>query len=67
MIATEDCVQLAVKSFEVYVHGSEERLTQAASGDKLDGSEAVCVMRKAKKRTARLGEESFTWPVFETN
>ena len=26
LIAIEDCVELAVKGLEVYVHGSEERL-----------------------------------------
>ena len=30
LIAIEDCVELAVRSLEVYVHGSEERLIQAA-------------------------------------
>ena len=35
----------------------------------LDGLEAACVLKKAKKekKTTRLGGESFTWSVFETN
>ena len=45
----EDCVELAVRSFEVHVHGSEERLIQAARGDKFDGLEAASVLKKAKK------------------
>ena len=48
-IATEDCVELAVKGSEVYVHGSEERLLQAARGDRVDGFEAASVLKKAKK------------------
>ena len=53
----------------MYVHGSVERLIQAAKGEKLDRLEAASVLRKAKKRKeiVRLGGESFTWPVFETN
>ena len=30
LISTEDCVKLAIRGLEVYVHGSEERLIQAA-------------------------------------
>ena len=36
-IPIEDCVELAIRDLEVYVHGSEERLIQAAGGDKIDG------------------------------
>ena len=57
--ATEDCVELAVRGLEVYVHGSEERLIQAARGDRVDDLEA--------EETTRLGGGSFTWSVFETN
>ena len=49
MIAIEDCVELAVRSLEVYVHGSEERLLQAARGDRVDDSEAASVLKKVKK------------------
>ena len=34
LISIEDCVELAIRGLEVYVHGSEERLIQAARGDK---------------------------------
>ena len=40
MISIEDCVVSAIRRLEVYVHGSEERLIQAARGDKIDGLEA---------------------------
>ena len=49
MIVIEGCVKLAVKGLEVYVHGSQERLIQAARVDKLDGFETTSVLKKAKK------------------
>ena len=49
LIAIEDCVELAVRGLEVYVHGSEERLLQAARGDREDGLEPASVLKKAKK------------------
>ena len=33
----------------MYVHGSEERLIQAAIGDKIDGLEAASVLKRLKK------------------
>ena len=33
----------------MYVHGSEERLMQAARGDKIDGLEAASVLKRSKK------------------
>ena len=51
----------------MYVHGSEERLMQAARGDKIDGLEAASVLKRSKKEK-RLGDweegESSTWSVF---
>ena len=43
LISIEDCVELAIRGLEVYVHGCEERLIQAARGDKIDGLEAASV------------------------
>ena len=34
LISIEDCVELAIRGLEVYVHGSEERLIQTARGDR---------------------------------
>ena len=48
LISIEDCVELAIRGLEVYVHGSEERLIQAAR-DKIDGLEAASVLKKSKK------------------
>ena len=42
-------MELAVRGLEVYVHGFEERLLQAARGDREDGLEAASVLEKAKK------------------
>ena len=36
LISIEDCVELAIRGLEVYVHESEERLIQAARGDKIE-------------------------------
>ena len=49
MIAIKDCVELAVRSLEIFIHRSEERLLQATRGDRVDGLEAATVLKKAKK------------------
>ena len=49
MISIEDCVKLAIRRLKVYVHGSEEKLIQAARGDKIDGLEATSVLKRSKK------------------
>ena len=49
LISIEDCVELAVKGLEVHVHGSEERLIQAARRDKIDDLEAASVLKRSKK------------------
>ena len=49
LISIEECVELAIKGLEVYVHGSEERLIQAASRDKIDGLETASVLKRSKK------------------
>ena len=38
-----------MRGLEVYVHGSEEILIQAARGDKIDGLEAASVVKGSKK------------------
>ena len=50
MISIEDCVELAIRGVEVYVHGSEKRLIQAARRDKIDGLEAASVLKRSKKK-----------------
>ena len=49
MISIEDCVELAIRGLEVYVHGSEERLIQAAREEKIDGLEVASVLKSSKK------------------
>ena len=49
LIFIEDCVELAIRGLEVYVHGNEERLVQAARGDKIDGLEAASALKRSKK------------------
>ena len=49
LISIEDCVELAIRGLEVYVHGSEGRLIQTARGGKIDGSEAASVLKRSKK------------------
>ena len=48
LTSIEERVELAIRDLEVYVHGSEERLTQAARGDKIDGLEDL---KRSKKKT----------------
>ena len=49
MISIADCVKLAIRGLDVYVHESEERLIRAARGDKIDGLEAASVLKRSKK------------------
>ena len=49
LISIEDCVELAIRGLEVYVHGSEERLIQAARGDEIDSLKAASVFKRSKK------------------
>ena len=68
LISVEDCVELAIRRLEVYVHGSEERLIQAARGDKIDGLEAASVLKRSKReKIRRLGRKSSTSSVFEAD
>ena len=48
LISIRDCVEVVIRGLEVYVHGSEERLIQAASGDKIDGLEAASILKRSK-------------------
>ena len=50
LIEVEDCVELAVRGLEVYGHETEERLLQAARGDKVDGLEAASILKKTRKK-----------------
>ena len=49
MTSIEDFVELAISGLEVHVQGSEERLIQAARGDKIDGLKAASVLKRSKK------------------
>ena len=49
MISINDCVELAIRDLEVHVHRIEERLIQAARGDKIEGLEAASVLKRSKK------------------
>ena len=49
LIFIEDCVELARRGLEVYVHGSGERLIQAARGNKIDSLETASVLKRSKK------------------
>ena len=50
LISTEDCVELAIRGLEVYIHGSEEKLIQAARGDKIDRLEPASLLKRSKKK-----------------
>ena len=49
LISIEDCVELVIRVLEVYGYGSEEKLIQAARGDKINGLEAASVLKRSKK------------------
>ena len=49
MISIEDCVELAIRDFKVYIHCSDERLIQPAIGDKLDTLQASSILKTKKK------------------
>ena len=49
LISFEDCVELAIRGLQVYLHRSEERLKQATRGDKIDGLKAASVLKRSKK------------------
>ena len=50
MISIEDYFELAIRGLEVYVRKSEERLIQAARGDKIDGLETASALKRQRKR-----------------
>ena len=50
LISIEDCVELAIIGLEVHIHGSEERLIQAARGHKIDGLKAASVLKRSNKK-----------------
>ena len=49
LISIEVCAELAIRRLEVHVHGNEERLIQAARGNKIDGLEAASNLKRSKK------------------
>ena len=49
LMSIKDCVELAIRGLDEYIHGSEERSIQAARGDKIDGLEAASVLKRSKK------------------
>ena len=50
LISIEDCVDLAIRGLEAYIHGSEERLIQAARGGNVDGLDAASDFEEIKER-----------------
>ena len=49
LISIEGCGELVIRGFKAYVHGSDERLIQAARGDKIDDLQAASVLKRSKK------------------
>ena len=50
LIVIEDCIELAVRGLQMYFHGSEERLLQAARGDRVEISRMRLQERDCKRR-----------------
>ena len=60
LISIKDCIELAIRGLEVYVHRSEERLIQAARGDKIDGLEAASILKRSKiEKRLKVGRRKF--------
>ena len=66
LISTEDCVELAISGLEVYVHGSQKILIQAARGHKIDDLEAASVLKRSNKEN-RLEDWEQKVSVFEAD
>ena len=49
LTTTEDCVEMAVSGLYLNIHGSEERLIQAARGYKLEHLKVARALKKVKK------------------
>ena len=62
LISIENCVELAIRGLEVYVHGSEKKLIRAAQGDKIRWFRSCKCFEEIKEREKirRLGGESST-------
>ena len=68
LISIEDCVELAIRGLEVYVHGSEERLIEAARRQDRWFRSCKCFEEiKEREKIRRLGEKSSISSVFETD
>ena len=48
-IYIEDCIELAIKYLEVYVHGKKEILIQASRGDKIYDLESGSPLKRSKE------------------
>ena len=61
LISIEDCVELAIRSLEVYVNESDKRLGQAARIDKIEVLEAATVLKRSKKekKNWKIGRRKF--------
>ena len=49
LISIEDCVELAIRGLEVYVHANKERLIRVVREEKIDDLEAASVLKTSKK------------------
>ena len=50
LISIEDCVELAIRVLELYIHGSEERLIQTARRDKIDSFRSCKCFEEIKEK-----------------
>ena len=68
LISTEDCVLLAIRGLDVYVHESEERLIDCQRRQDRWFRSCKCFEEiREKEKIRRLGGESSTWSVFEAD
>lgn len=55
LISIKDCVELAIRGFEVHIHRSDERIR----GNKMDGLEPTSILKKKNEGGFRIGMTKF--------
>ena len=64
----QDCIELAIRGWEVNIHNSDERLIQVYRDDMIDWFEANSILKTKKKREGyKLRWQIFIRPVLKAD